>query len=100
MLLSLLADAINFFLNDKRVEAGQRETEKQIYSTVQRHECISEHFLYHFRRSFNCRWIGDSPMRSHRLTGPHWAHFCRGTVTHGEYKVQLGSAGLCKFIPT
>src|SRR5262249_33285888 len=51
------------------------------------------------RRTFGFGWIGNAPMRCHRLAGPDRTGFSRGVVANGENEVERRRAGLGELIP-
>src|SRR5262249_26146889 len=48
---------------------------------------------------FGFGWIGNAPMRRHRLARPHRANFARRVVADGEGKIERRRAWLGELIP-
>src|SRR5262249_9428546 len=49
--------------------------------------------------AFGFGWIGNAPMRRHRLAGPHRADFARRVVADGEGKIERRRAWLGELVP-
>ena len=97
--ISLASNAVDFFLECKFVDAGQRQRQEQTNPALDHEKGIPIGPLQFVLNSRDCRWIGNSPMRSHGLARPHRANFLRRIVTDGEYEIEPGRVRLRKFVP-
>src|SRR5689334_23458231 len=59
------------------------------------YKCLLSHFLVSLYR----RWIGEAPMRSHRLSRPDGAGFRCCLIANGKHKVHERRAGPGKLAP-
>src|SRR5579862_3697337 len=94
-----MADLVDFLFDCKAIEGCERQAQEKTDTTIQRKESIAKRPIDLLRRSLNGRWVGNSPVRSHRLTWPDGTNLVGGVVTYGKNKIELGSPGLGKFAP-
>src|SRR5579862_98378 len=97
--MSLLAYLVNFSLQGKSIQTGERKRKEQAYSPVENKESIAKSSLDLLSAPANGRWIGNAPMRSHGLTRPDGARFLGRVITNRKHKMEFGCAGLREFIP-
>ena len=81
------------------LKSGDGQTEKKTDSPIERGECLTESPVYFLRRSLDRRWIGDTPVRRHRLPRPQRTNLFRRVVTDGKNKVEWWRAWLGELIP-
>src|SRR6266849_2188972 len=81
---SLIADAIDFFLDRQSLKAGERQVKEQANSAFENQVRITKSMFDLLRRTFNHRGIGNAPVCGHRLPGPDGTHFLGRVVANGE----------------
>lgn len=96
----MATDVVEFLLQGKPVNGRMRKTEKQADSPIQQEKRITERPLYFFRSTANGCRIRNTPMRRHRLPGPHRTDLVRGVVTNCENEVKLRGPRCRKLVPT
>ena len=74
------SDVVDLFLQREAVERGKRQAQEEADASVQRSERLAIGPFDLLRSSLNGCWIGDTPMRRHRLARPKRAHFFRSVV--------------------
>src|SRR5271157_3684522 len=97
---SVLPDAIDFFFQRQAIERCQRKREKKTDPPVENEERVAKSAVDFGGVSVNGGRVGNSPVRGHGLSRPQWTGFLGGIVANREDKMQVGSAGARKFIPT
>src|SRR5580704_735797 len=97
--ISLLSDAVDFFLDGEMIEGRQRQGEEEADSAIEMHESVAKCFVDLFGRACNCSGIRDTPMSGHRLAGPDGANLAGSVVTNSKNKIQFGGPGLGEFVP-
>jgi len=75
----LVADVVQFLLQNKPVYGGVGQAEKKTDSPIKQEVCITKGVLHFFLGAFDSGGIRHAPMGGHRLRGPHRAHL-RGCV--------------------
>src|ERR1700722_7483606 len=98
--MSLFSDRIDFLLQREAVESRERQAEEKTDPSIQQKECLAECLLDLLPRSLHRSWIGNAPMRGHRLAGPYRTYFIRGVVTDRENEIEFGSIASGKLVPT
>lgn len=95
----LTADVIEPALEGEAVEAGERQCEEKTDAAVEEEEGIAEGCGNVTGGVANRAGVGNTPVGSHRLTGPNRTNFFGGVITKSKDEIQFGSAGLGEFIP-
>ncbi len=94
-----LSDIVELPLECEAVESFQWQAEQEADSALENKKRIAKRpFDFRFG-SMNGRWVWNTPMGGHRLSGPDWANLFRRVVTNRKNKVEIGRARQRKFIP-
>src|SRR5262249_53489019 len=93
------ADFSEPLLKAELIEASDRQSRENANTLVEHPIRILERKGDFRGRTFGFRWIGNTPMRCHRLAGPERTGFPRSVVTNSENEVERRRAGLGELIP-
>src|SRR6266436_1821607 len=93
------ADLLEPALQAQPIEAADRQRRENPNALMQHPVRILERKRDLSRGAFGFGWIGNAPMRRHRLAGPHRTDFARRVVADGEGKIERRRAGLGELIP-
>src|SRR5215471_18190977 len=88
------ADLLEPLLQAKLIEASDRQRGENADTLMQHPVRILERKGDFRHRTFGLGWIGNAPMRGHRLAGPERTGFPRGVVANSENEVERRRAGL------
>src|SRR5262245_47680607 len=93
------ADLLEPLLQAQPIEAADRQRRENANALMQHSVRILERERDLSRGAFGLGWIGNAPMRRHRLAGPHRTGLARGVVADGEGKIERRRAGLGELVP-
>src|SRR5262245_46052157 len=93
------ADLIEAALQAQPIEAADRKRRENADALMQHPVRILERERDLSRGAFGFGWVGNAPMRAHRLAGPHRTDFARRVVADGEGKIEWRRARLGELIP-
>ncbi len=100
LLTFMPTDVVEFLLESEPIDCSKWKGEEKADSAIEEEEGVAESLLYLLGCARDRRRIGNTPVCRYRLTWPHRANLFHGVVTNGEDKVELGSVGFRKFVPT
>src|SRR5262249_18167081 len=93
------ADPLEPPLQAQPIEAADRQGRENANALMQHPVRILERERDLSRGAFGFGWIGNAPMRRHRLAGPHRTDLARGVVADGEGKIERRRARLGELVP-
>src|SRR5262249_40894230 len=93
------ADLLEPPLQAQLIEAADRQRRENANALMEHPVRILERKRDLSRRAFGFGWIGNAPMRRHRLAGPHRTDLAGRVVADGEGKIERGRAGLRDLVP-
>src|ERR1700730_7465539 len=94
------SNAIQLLLERESIERRHRQREKKIDSAVENKKCIAESSVDFGGASLDSRWVGDSPVRGHRLSRPQRTGLLGSLIADGKDEVHFWRAGAREFVPT
>src|SRR5437899_4594825 len=93
------ADLLEPALQAQPIEAADRQRRENPNALMQHPVRILERKRDLSRGAFGFGWMGNAPMRRHRLAGPNRNDFARSVVAAVEGKMERRRAGLGEIIP-
>src|SRR5216683_4403027 len=95
----LMSYLVDFLLQGKLVECRERQGQEQADSPIENGEGVTKCAFYFFRRAHGGGRVGHSPVGRQRLSRPNRADLLGSVIADSKDEMELGRAGLRKFIP-